>query len=259
MQPPSFSPNTVNQTVTQNGYTWKGQPGQSWTLQSGPGQSSAQAVSAPSFQDVLSNAGSLNTQLQTNIQPSMTTLGSISGDIDKKYKDLLANIIGPGSQSAVNAQTLATSNLLGNRGILPSSDYGQQQIRNALLPVEAQYGGLAGQLGVQESQSLIPIAQQLASLQNTYPEAINSALGLAVPQTEVAGQLGAANIQGLYGLQNTLAQINSPLALAQAQAAPYQPVGNTGLIFNARTGNLVNYGNTLSNIDPAVLRALGLS
>lgn len=35
--PPSFSPDTVNQTVENDGATWKGQPGGNWTLQSGGG------------------------------------------------------------------------------------------------------------------------------------------------------------------------------------------------------------------------------
>lgn len=254
---PNYSPNVTNQTVDYGGARWKGNPGQGWTqvgITGQPGLDNPEqlsgASSAPTFQNVLSNAGSLNTQFQQSIQPGVAQLQGRIGDINKSYQDLVDSIKGQ-TTAAENAQTRATTTGLGARGIDTNSQLGLSEISAGLQPIEAQQSSALAQANLGQTQDVTQIAQQIASMENTYPGAINAALGLAVPQTQVAGELGAANIQGLYGLQNTLAQINSPLQQAQAKAANYLPVAAGQNLYNIT-------GNTYSNAIPSLLASLGL-
>jgi len=53
---PSFAPDTKDQTVEANGYTWKGQPGGDWTLQSKTG--SGGGVNTQAYDDLINNTRS---------------------------------------------------------------------------------------------------------------------------------------------------------------------------------------------------------
>ncbi len=143
--------------------------------------------------------------------------------MQSRYKDLLASIQGQGSV-AVNAQTLATNNELGKRGILSDSGIAQQQMASSLLPVTSQYAGLTAQTGLAEQNDVNSLASQIAGLQ------AGNAQGAIT---------GASNfLTAQQGAQSTNAQIASQLQQAtmqqqlQQQANQIQQAYNTGQLSN---------------------------
>lgn len=232
-QQPNYAPNVVNQTVQFGGATWKGNPGQGWTLQSStPGASGA--TSAPGFNDVVNNAQQLqNFQVQAN-QPAIQNLQQQSTDLQSRYSDLINSIKGQGSV-AVNQQTLAANNELGARGILPSSSLYQQQLASSLLPVTQANQSQLAQTGLGEQQDLNTLAGQIASLQAGNPLA---AISGATNYAQLAQQ--AAQFQ--QSQAQNLALQGSQLAL-QGLTAGYIPVSPGASLFNTKTGASVG-GNT---------------
>lgn len=244
--PPSFAPNTVNQTVEQNGVVWKGQPGGGWTFQSlsGGGQpGQAPAASAPSFQDVLGFAGSLNQQTIAANQPQIAALTAGSADLNTRYQNILQSIT-QGSQVAVNQQTQATNTTLGQRGIDPTSAYYQSQMASSLLPVQAAESGLYSQTSAGQGQDLLSLASQIGALQS-------GNIG--------AAQTSAQNIGNLLTGQSQFAQqLQSALALQSAQtqealtASQYIPTAQGATLYNTANGQFANPLNS-------VLSSLGIN
>lgn len=183
------------------------------------------SVSVPSFNDVVNNAQQLqNFQIQAN-QPAIQSLGSQSNDLQSRYSDLLNSIKGQGSV-AVNAQTLATNNELGKRGISSDSGVGAQTMASALLPVTTQYAGLTAQTGLQEQQDVNSIASQIAQLQ-----AGNSAAAISGATGFLTAQQNAANTNAQIAAQLQTAQLN---AQTQQQANAIQDAYNKGQLSNTQ-------------------------
>ena len=143
-----------------------------------------------------------------------------------RYNTLLESIKNEGQQAA-NKQTLITSNELGKRGILGSSTMAQQEIQNAVTPVQQQYTTLGKNAALDQTQAEQTLQNSIANLvpqETSDTRAIQNAIaqleGGAVTQ---GAQLGS----NLYGtqLQNTLA--NATLA-QNKQLADSQAAGNTG-------------------------------
>lgn len=166
----------------------------------------------------------IQVQQQAN-QPAIQTLQGNIGSTQQKYNDLVDSIKGAGTVAA-NNQTQITNNALGARGILPSSQLYQQELQNALLPVNAQFSGLAAQTGLQGQEDINSIMNAIAQLQSGNP---------ASAVTSASGYAGAA--------QQALAQIQaSQNQLEAARANPFEALGNQGLILNRQSGNVTDSG-----------------
>lgn len=218
---PSYSPNTVNQTVSVDGgkTTWRGQPGGGWTLVSGGGDSNSGGGSGAT--DVVGNAQKLLDFQKTANAPVAQALGSQVPGIQDQYTQLVNSIKG-NQQLDTNRQTLATSNELGARGILPSSGLYQQQMTDALTPIDTQYSGLLTQANTGSIQDLQGLALQIAQLQAGNPDTAISG-GLSIAGLQSALQVAQANAQGYIGA---------------AQAKPYTYDPSTGLLVNTSTGGV---------------------
>ncbi len=218
--PPPYSPNTQDQTVDYGGAKWKGQPGGSWEQISG-GDSGGGNV------DVVGNAQKLlDFQKQANA-PVAAALGSQVPGIQDQYTQLVNSIKGS-QQVSRNAQTLTTANTLGGRGLTSDSGVYQQEMNNALLPVDTAYGGLLAQTNVGSIQDLQSLALQIANLNAGNPET-------AIPNALQYGGLQNQAAQVAASIQNAQTQANSALAVAKAN--PYAALGSYGVI-NTQTGGI---------------------
>lgn len=223
---PSYSPNTVNQTVSVDGgkTTWRGQPGGGWTLVSGGGDSSNSGGGSGAT-DVVGNAQKLLDFQKTANAPVAQALGSQVPGIQDQYTQLVNSIKG-NQQLDTNRQTLATSNELGARGILPSSGLYQQQMTDALTPIDTQYSGLLTQANTGSIQDLQGLALQIAQLNAGNPDTAISG-GLSIAGLQSALQVAQANAQGYIGA---------------AQANPYESFGQYGQTLNKQTGAIDSSG-----------------
>lgn len=221
-QQPPYSPNTQNQTVEYGGATWKGQPGGGWTMQGGGGDSSGNL-------DVVGQAQKLlDFQKQAN-QPVVASLQSQQPGLQDKYKQLVDSIKG-NQQLDTNRQTLATNNELGQRGILSSSGLYQQELTNALTPIDTQYAGLTANANAGSISDTQALALQIAQLQAGNPEsAISGGLQIGGLQNQ-ASQIAS---------QNTLNAAQGQLAQAQAQNFVIPGIG----LYNTGNKSLINQFN----------------
>lgn len=80
--PPPYPPNTVNQTVEYNGSTWKGQPGQGWTLQV------AVAPIAPNVDDLKQQLQEAQALAQAKSQELTEVNKSYSGFVALGYNNI---------------------------------------------------------------------------------------------------------------------------------------------------------------------------
>lgn len=218
MQPP-YSPNVVNQTVSYGGQTWKGNPGQGWSLESSGSGSGSGGVSAD---DTVASAQKLLDFQKTANAPVSAALGSQVPGIQDEYTQLVNSIKG-NQQLDTNRQTTTTNNLLAQRGISSNSNYSQQQLTDALTPIDTQYSGLltnANQGSIQDLQSL---ALQIAQL------------NAGDPNVAISGALNLAGVQG----QLSAAQQYAQAQIQVAQAQPYKESTLVpGLTLNQQTGQL---------------------
>lgn len=219
MAQPSFAPDTVNQHVQVGPELWIGNPGQGWTMRSSTPSNSTSSSNGLSTQSALDTAKSILGFQQEANKPIVTALQGQKPAIEQKYSDLIASIKGQ-QQLDVNRQTLTTNNELGRRGISSDSGLYQQDLNNALLPVNVGYQGqLAGATAAQ-SGDLNNLALQIAQAQAGNPmESVSSALGL------LSAQQGASQFAQQLALQQQ--QANSQGALEAAQTGYYSNLGKS--------------------------------
>lgn len=156
-------------------------------------------------------------QVQAN-QPAIQTLSTQKNDLSSKYDDLLKSITAS-QQPAMDAQTLATNNELGRRGITSDSGIGQQQLAGALAPVATQFAQLKANTGLSQQQDLGNLAAQIAQLQ----------------AGNAPGALSFGN--NIANMQQQAQQIAQNYALQQKQAN-YIPLGYGG-IYDANSGQVI--------------------
>lgn len=210
--------NQYQQLLQQNGLSGSSTPGSFMT-----DKTLANAKAAQQF------------QVQAN-QPAIQTLQKQQTDLDTQYKDLLDSIKGQ-QKVAEDAQTVATNNELGRRGITADSGVAQQQLASALRPIASQYQGLTANTGVQRQRELESLAAQIASLQaGNAPQALNFASGINSIEQQ------AQNMAQNYALENR--KLN--MANAPEQAQRYINVGAGGL-FDTETGQLIQGIQSLRN------------
>lgn len=176
--------------------------------------------------DVVGNAQKLlDFQKQAN-QPVISSLQSQQPGLADKYKQLVDSI--KGNQTLdTNRQTTTTANELGKRGLTSDSGVYQQEMTNALTPIDTQYAGLTANANAGSISDTQALALQIAQLQAGNPEsALTGGLQVGGLQNQ-ASQISA---------QNSLAAAQAQLAGAQSN---YIPVPGVGL-YNAQSKSLIN-------------------
>lgn len=150
--------------------------------------------------DVVGNAQKLlDFQKQANA-PVVASLQTQQPGLNDKYTQLVNSI--KGNQTLdTNRQTTTTNNLLAQRGISSNSNYSQQEMTNALTPIDTQYSGLIANANAGSISDTQALALQIAQLQAGNPETATT------------------NALTYGGLQNQASQITSQNALNAAQAS----------------------------------------
>jgi hypothetical protein len=161
--------------------------------------------------------------------PVISQLQTQQPGLQDKYKQLVDSIKG-NQQLDTNRQTLTTNNQLGARGILPSSGVYQQEMTNALTPIDTQYAGLTANANAGSIADTQGLALQIAQLQAGNPE---SALSGAFQYG------GLQNQANSIAAQNALAAAQGQLAQSQAQNIPIQGIG----LYNTASKQLINQFN----------------
>ena len=169
-------------------------------------------------------------QVQAN-QPAIATLNTQKSSLDDQYSKLLDSI-SASEQPALNAQTLATNNELGRRGITSDSGVAQNQMASALLPVTTQFGQLQAQTGLSRQQDLGNIANAIAQLQTgNVPQSLNFATGIGGLQNQ------AQSIANQFTLGTAT---NANQLLLQKLANQFQQVGQGNSLVNTLNNTAIN-------------------
>lgn len=136
-------------------------------------------------------------------QQRQTTLKQQQSSLEDRYNNLIADIKATGEQ-AVKQQQNITSEELARRGISLQGNLGQQQIQNAVSPVQGELNRRLTEVGTSREQDLMTIAQAISQLpldEQTQRLAIEQAIG----QLQAGGGQAAVNA-ALQMLQENRAQ-----------------------------------------------------
>ncbi len=166
--------------------------------------------------DVVGNAQKLLDFQKTANAPIVTQLQTQQPGLNDKYTQLVNSIKG-NQQLDTNRQTTTTNNLLAQRGITSNSNLGQQEMTNALTPIDTQYAGLTANANAGSIADTQALALQIANLQAGNPDT-------AIPNALNYGNVvnSANSIANQYALgQQQIAQQN-PLIAAQTAYAQAQ-------------------------------------
>ncbi len=224
---PSYSPNTVNQTVSMNGYTFKGNPGQGWSVQQTPQQQQAEQQQQQAQALFQAQQGSAVSGLQTQ----QTNLG-------QQYSDLLKTV-NQQYQPLINQTQTQENNFLGQRGLLSDTGSGGNQMNQAMQGIYGQEAGNAQQIGQGSINDMNTLAQ-------------------AIAQTQQSGAQFAANLPLQYGSLALQQQaLPSTINLQNAQASNYNALGQAAKYIPIQSGE--NFLNASNGQAIPVLQALAKS
>jgi len=190
--------------------------------------------SAPNYQDVTKTAQQLHDfQVQAN-QPAISTLQSGIGDLGKRYSDLVDSIKGAGSV-ALNTATSQGAAALGARGLLPSSELGQTELKNAQLPVTAGIQSALAGAGVSQTESTNNILNAIASLQAGNPGGdITAASNLLASNFQQIPN-GASLFNVSNGQTTTPSSFQPTLSTGNASIPSTNSTGNSSGLSSQRT------------------------
>lgn len=147
----------------------------------------------------------LDFQKQAN-QPIVASLQASQDPLKDKYTQLVNSIKG-NQQLDSNRQTLTTANTLGGRGLSSDSGVYQQEMTNALTPIDTQYSGLLANAGAGSIDDLQALALQIAQLQAGDP---SSALSNTFQYQGLQQQAQQAQQQNAY--QNSYLDLQRQIA-----------------------------------------------
>jgi hypothetical protein len=196
----------------------------------GSSGSSSQSSYAPAtnFQDIVKESLRLQQEaakpaissLQSSIpevqQKFATEKQQVQAQVDplkQRYQNLLSEVKGQ-AQSSINQQTKITSGELGKRGIVGSSTLAQQEIQNAVQPIQSNLTSATKDIGLSQEESLMGIQNLISSLTGQETEqtrAIQNAIaGLQ------SGDFSSASSSALSQLQLQQQQAAQQQAAQQA-------------------------------------------
>lgn len=161
-------------------------------------------------------------EITAKYNQTRTDLQAQRAPLQERYNTLIQSIKGQGTE-AVNNQTRITNNELGKRGLLGSSTVAQQEIQNAVTPLDLKYKALETTANQDQTDALSGIDRSVAGLA-TAETADQRALKNAIA-TLMAGASGQGISTGssIYGTSLTSAQEQARQAqavqLANEQAA----------------------------------------
>lgn len=127
--------------------------------------------------------------------------------LKQRYQNLLDEVKGQG-QVQVNNQTRITNNELGKRGLVGSSTLAQQEIQNAVQPIQGQIATNTKNIGLEQEQGIQSIQNLLAGLTTQETEQ-QRAVQNAIAQLQAgAGQAGVQQGLSLFqqNQQNAIAE-----------------------------------------------------
>lgn len=155
-------------------------------------------------------------ETQQKYEQTRTQLEAKSGSLEQRYTNLLDSIKSQHTQSA-NKQTTITANELGKRGIVGSSTLADQEIQNAVEPVNQYYTGLTKETGLAREDALTGIRDQVANLTTAETGDIR-AIQNAIAQLQSGAATSGINLgQNLYSTQVDAAFKNQALQDQQKQ------------------------------------------
>ena len=212
------------------------QPQTSQTFQpfSGGGATSVTSGSTFNFEDTIKKALEMQKQavqpaiqsLQAGIpeiqQRFAQTTQQVQAEIDplkQRYESLLEEVRQRGTQQE-QAQTKVTSQELGKRGLVGSSTLAQQEIQNAVLPIQQATTGTIKDVTLSREEGIRNLQNILSNLPQQETESIRAVQkAIAQLQSEAAQTGIGQGIQvGQFGAQQQLAQQQLAASQAQAQA-----------------------------------------
>lgn len=213
----------------------------------------AQEISNNSIQPLISSLQASNESVKQQYDVQNKALEAQRQPLKERYDQLLSQVKGQQTQS-VNKQTLATSNELGKRGILPSSGLNQQEIINATEPINQQYTALANDVGFQGQQAQQEITNQQANLSASQIKDLRE-ISNAIAQAQAGGNQSAISLaleqirnqqdQSQQAFQNSLAE--QQLALSRA---------GQGISQRQAEADLKLKEAQLKQLDPAYIKSL---
>ena len=267
---PSYSPNTVNQTVESGGYTWRGQPGGDWQQvgktgsptyeqQAAPIDPIAQAQKLRQF-NIESNQpqiSSLQAQIPETEQKYAAESARLTGEkepLKQRYQNIIDQLTGREKQDIGLAQQ-RTGREFGYRGIPASSSLYLDELMRAEQPIRQAYGGQIKDVGFERETGLRGIDQLIANLAGQSTEAkrtIQNAIGQLSSGSPGEAIQGAMQIlqmqqqQQQYQTQNELARQQQSLSerelteykipsLTKTEESPYITLGEGQSLFNLKT------------------------
>lgn len=211
-----------------DGYRWSGA---NWEKEAGGGGSSYGG--GGNWESTVQRAIELQKQA---VQPAVTALQAEKDPLKARYANLIAQIKGNQVQ-AEQKQTLATSNEMGKRGILPSSGLAQQEMVNAVNPITQQYTGLLSNAQTEQESNLRGIDTAIAQLlAGAAQGGITTGAGIYQNEAQRAlQQQQLAQQQQQQAIENALAQkqyeeVTKPMAqyeLGKPYYKPDEPVDNS--------------------------------
>lgn len=153
-------------------------------------------------------------EISAKYNQTRTDLQAQRAPLQERYNNLIQSIKGQGVE-AVNNQTRITNNELGKRGLLGSSTVAQQEIQNAVTPLDLKYKTLETTANQDQTDALSGIDRSITGL-TTAETADQRALKNAIA-TLMAGASGQGITTGsnIYSTSLTSAQEQA----RQAQAA----------------------------------------
>lgn len=149
-------------------------------------------------------------------------VSALQGQVDplkQRYTDLITQIKG-NQTTAENRQTLATSNELGARGILPTSGLYQQEQVNALNPITTDFSNQLNTANTGESADLADLATRIATAQAGDPTSAASA-ALNFYNTQQAAQTSANSLAAQQAAQAQANQIAQATLANQTKQTNY--------------------------------------
>lgn len=157
-------------------------------------------------------------EITAKYNQTRTDLQAQRAPLQDRYNNLIQSIKGQGTE-AVNNQTRITNNELGKRGLLGSSTVAQQEIQNAVTPLELKYKTLETTANQDQTDALSGIDRSVAGLataETADQRALKSAI--ASLMAGASGQ-GISTGSSIYGTSLNSAQEQARQAIEQSRQA----------------------------------------
>ena len=125
---PPYEPNVVNQTVSYGGYTWKGNPGQGWSLEGGGSGESYEDAASRAARERLDRYNQLVTPLQKDVVSYMASRPKLTDVFNQQLADQGV----PQKQEAISKFEADQAKLQSDLTTIPAGIVSERQDRGML-------------------------------------------------------------------------------------------------------------------------------